>query len=134
MKKSPFLRVLFALFCLSQVAYSATSYNNSLLQKNTKTSVTQVTTAVVVSEDEDFVVTGTPPFAESGSVNIVNTEHGVLILEKVRPSVTIGTLLAKYVQVNGEQARNGVNCQVRLYGTLGSMILPYAATDKPLTV
>ena len=58
----------------------------------------------------------------------------VLIIERVKPSKVISTLLAGHVRINGAKAQNDVNCQVRLYGTRGSMILPYARNDNPLTV
>ena len=102
--------------------------------KNTKTTVTQVTTTVTVSGETDYIINGNEPFDGDGLVNITDKEHAVLIVERVKPSLTISTLLPSRVQINGEQARNGVNCQVRLYGTRGSMILPYATADKPLTV
>jgi hypothetical protein len=101
---------------------------------NTKTSVEQVTTAVSIDGNTDYVVTGATPFDGEGLVNIVNKEHAVLILEKVKPSVAIASLLTNRIQINGAKARNNVNCQVRLYGTMGCMVLPYANTDKPLTV
>ncbi len=101
---------------------------------NTKTTVEQVSTQVTLTTDVDYVVTGTTPFASGAAVNIQNTEHAVLIVEKVKPSKLIASLLGSYVRINGQTAQNGVNCQVRLYGTRGSMILPYASSDKPLTV
>ncbi len=101
---------------------------------NTKTSVSQVSSAVTLTADVDYVVTGETPFVSGGSVNILNTEHAVLIVEKVKPSKVIASFLGSYVKINGQTAQNGVNCQVRLYGTRGSMVLPYASTDKPLTV
>ena len=106
----------------------------SLFAANQQEKVEQVTTAVTLADDLDYIVTGTTPFTEDGLVNITNTEHAVLIFQNVKPTVAINTLLNKYVQINGATAVNGANCQVRLYGTKGSMILPYALTDKPLTV
>lgn len=103
-------------------------------QANEKTTVAQVTTSVDVTGNVDYVVNGEEPFGEEGLVNIVDKEHAVLIVERVKPSVFIKTLLTSHVKINGEAARNGQNCQVRLYGTRGCMVLPYASTDKPLTV
>ena len=100
---------------------------------NTKTSVDQVTTAVTLSGNVDYVVTGDTPFGDNGVVDITTTEHAVLILERVKPSLAI-PLLNTHVRIKGAVAQNGKNCQVRLYGTRGAMILPYASTDKPLTV
>ena len=101
---------------------------------NTKETVSQVTTAVRLTTDVDYVVNGETPFADEGVVDIVNTEHAVLIIERVKPSKVISTLLASRVKINGAAAKNNENCQVRLYGTRGAMILPYASTAKPLTV
>lgn len=101
--------------------------------KNTKTNVEQVTESITLSEDVDYVVKGATPFTNEGLVNITNTEHGVLIIERVKPSKVIASLLESHVRINGQTARDGVNCQVRLYGSMGSMILPYS-NDKPLTV
>ena len=101
---------------------------------NTKTTVGQVTANVTLTTDVDYIVNGETPFADDVVVDIANTDHAVLIVERVKPSKLIASLLAKHVTINGQAARNGVNCQVRLYGTRGSMILPYAGTFKPLTV
>ena len=106
----------------------------SLWAANTKETVSQVTTAVELTTDVDYVVNGETPFADDGVVNIVNTDHAVLIIERVKPSKVIASLLANRVKIKGAVAKNNVNCQVRLYGTRGAMILPYASTDKPLTV
>ena len=100
---------------------------------NTKTSVTQVTATVTLSSDVDYVVTGETPFADNGLVDITKTDHAVLILERTIPSAAI-SMLSTHVRIKGAVARNNVNCQVRLYGTRGAIILPYANSDKPLTV
>ena len=99
---------------------------------NTKKTVAQVTEAVTVTDNWDYIVTGDTPFAEGGSVDLVNTEHAVLILNKVKPSAAI-KLLANYVKINGEKAVNNTNCQVKLYNR-GCIILPYGNSTKPLTV
>jgi len=99
---------------------------------NTKKTVAQVTEAVTVTDNWDYIVTGETPFAEGASVDLVNTEHAVLILNKVKPSAAI-KLLANYVKINGEKAVNNTNCQVKLYNR-GSIILPYGNSTKPLTV
>ena len=101
---------------------------------NTKETVSQVTTTITLTSNVDYVVNGETPFADEGLVNIENTEHAVLIIERVKPSKVISSLLTSRVQINGAIARNNINCQVRLYGTRGSMILPYSSSDKPLTV
>lgn len=102
---------------------------------NTKTTVEQVTSAVTLSADVDYIITSATPFSGTDAmVNITNTDHAVLILDAVKPSKAISTWL-KYVQINGEKAVNNTNCQVKLYN-LGCIIMPYAGGDKfkPLTV
>lgn len=49
---------------------------------NDKTTVAQVTEAVDVTGNTDYVITGTTPFTTTGSVNIVDTEHAVVIDRK----------------------------------------------------
>lgn len=101
---------------------------------NTKTTVTKVSSSVTLTSDVDYVINGDEPFSDEGQVDIANTTHAVLIIERIKPSRVISSLLQTHVKIKGEVARNNVNCQVRLYGTHGSMILPYAKSDKPLTV
>ena len=104
-----------------------------LLAANTKTTVSQVTTAVTLSDDVDYIITGEAPFAGDGMLNITNTEHAVLILENIKPSAASSWL--KYIKVNGVKAANNSNCQIKFYN-YGCIILPYAGGDnfKPLTV
>ena len=104
---------------------------NHCMAGNTKTTVSQVSTFVTLNADVDFVVNGDDPFCDSGLVDIVNTAHAVLIIERIKPSKVISSLLQNHVKIKGEVARNNINCQVRLYGTHGSMILPYSNSDKP---
>ncbi len=104
----------------------------SVQAKNIKTTVTQVATNVTLSDDVDYIVTSSTPFAEDGVVNIQNTDHAVLILADVKPSKA-NALLATHVQVEGARAVNGQNCQVKLYNR-GCIILPYGDNTKPLTV
>ena len=100
---------------------------------NTKTTITQVTTTVTLSDDVDYIITGDAPFAGDGLINITNTEHAVLILQNIKPSKASSWL--KYVQINGVKAANNSNCQIKFYN-YGCIILPYAGGDnfKPLTV
>ncbi len=98
---------------------------------NRKTSVTQVADTVTLSTDVDYLITGATPFKEDGLVNIENTEHAVLILAQVKPSA-VSTWLSN-VQINGEKAVDGRNCQVKLYNR-GCIIMPYDRNFKPLTV
>lgn len=108
-----------------------TAFSLAISAANTKTTVTQVSNSVELTTDVDYVVTSTTPFTTAGSVNIVNTEHAVLILSSLKPSVVISTWLPN-IFINGEQAQNGVNCQVKMYGR-GTIVFPYASDFKPLT-
>ena len=101
---------------------------------NTKTTVEQVSTTVTLDSDVDYIITSATPFTEQGVVNITNTDHAVIILEKVKPSKAISSWL-RYIQVDGVKATNKSNCMVKLYNQ-GCIILPYAGGDKfkPLTV
>ena len=108
-----------------------TAFSLAVAAANTKTTVTQVSNTVELTTDVDYIVTGANPFATSGSVNIVNTEHAVLILSGVKPSVVISTWLPN-IFIKGEPAQNGVNCQVKMYNR-GAIIFPYASDFKPLT-
>lgn len=74
---------------------------------NTTTKVNQVSSTVTLSTDVDYVITGTTPFTGNGSVNITNTEHAVLIIQNIRPSVVINNHLRNRVFINGVQAVNG---------------------------
>ena len=99
---------------------------------NKKTTVTRVSTEVNLTDNVDYQITSPTPFAESGLVNIVNTEHAVLIMAKVKPSVAISDWLS-HVQIDGAEAVDGSNCQVKLWDK-GCIILPYGSNFKPLTV
>ena len=124
------MKKLLTTICVVLASLSVTH----LMAANTKETVSQVTTAVQLTTDIDYVVNGETPFAGEGVVDIVNTEHAVLIIERIKPSKVIASLLGSHVKIAGEVAKNNVNCQVRLYGTRGSMILPYGSNFKPLTV
>lgn len=100
---------------------------------NTVATVSQVSTAVTVADDVDYVITSATPFTDNGRVDITNTEHAVVIVASVRPSVVISSWLRGHVYVNGAQAVNGTNCQVKMYAH-GTIIMPYASNIKPLTV
>lgn len=109
---------------------------------NEKKTVAQVTDAVELTENVDYIITGTDPFATTGSINISNTEHAVIILQNIRPSKVTSAILS-HITINGEpavkgdltssNATKGSNCQVKMYNR-GSIIMPYAKDFKPLTV
>ena len=98
---------------------------------NEKKSVGQVTDAVALTTDVDYIITDETPFATTGSVDIQNTEHAVLIFQKVKPSKVIKNWMGK-IYINGEQAADGVNCQVKMYNR-GAIIMPYGKDFMPLT-
>ena len=99
---------------------------------NTKQTVSKVSALVTLTKNVDYCVTSDTPFGDEGMVNIVNTDHAVLILTKVKPSVAISNWLS-HVQIDSVKAVNGRNCQVKIYDH-GCIILPYGNTAKPLTV
>ena len=98
---------------------------------NTVTTVSQVASGVTLTDDVDYTVTSTDPFTTSGSINIVNTEHAVIIFKNIKPSVVISNFLGN-IYINGEAARNDRNCQVRMYAQ-GAVVFPYASNFRPLT-
>lgn len=98
---------------------------------NTTVIVEQVTNAVTLSEDVDYHITSTTPFTTTGSIDITNTEHAVVIIDNIRPSLALRQL--GFITINGAKAVNGNNCQVRMYNN-GAILLPYPSTLKPLTV
>ncbi len=98
---------------------------------NVKTTVSQVTTNVTLTNDVDYHITSTTPFTTTGSINIENTDHAVVIFDNLLPSEVASGQLA-FVKINGVKATNGGNCQVKMYAD-GTMILPYGNNIKPLT-
>ena len=109
----------------------ALTLSQTAIAKNTTQKIDKVTSSVTVSEDVDYIITGTTPFSTTGSINITNTEHAVVILENLRPSEALSYL--SYIKINGEPAINDENCQVKMYAH-GAIILPYDKDFKPLTV
>ncbi len=116
MKKSVLLSILL-LFAVMNVC------------ANTRVSIAQVTEAVTVSDDVDYYITGAEPITSTGSINITNTEHAVIIMTKVKPSVAKSYL--KYIKINGTTA-NSTNSQLKMYNN-GSILLPYPLNCNPLT-
>lgn len=98
---------------------------------NEKTTVAQVTEAVQLTTDVDYIVTDATPFTTTGRVDIVNTEHAVLIISNIKPSKVLSSWMS-YIYINGEPAKDGENCQVKLYNR-GTIIFPYGSNFKPLT-
>ncbi len=98
---------------------------------NTTTTVAQVTNNVTISSNVDYVITSATPFSSAGTVNIKSTEHAVVIIKNIKPSVVISNWLS-HIKINGATAIDGTNCQVKMYSH-GAIILPYGSDFKPLT-
>ena len=113
---------MLSVLCISMSAAAA----------NTKQTISKVTSLVTLTKNVDYQITGTTPFGDEGMVNIVNTEHAVLILAQVKPSEAIKSWLS-HVMIDSVAAVNNRNCQVKLYNR-GCIIMPYARDIKPLTV
>lgn len=109
----------------------ALALGQTAIAKNTTQKIDKVTSSVTVSENVDYIVTGTTPFSTTGSINITNTEHAVVILENLKPSKALSYL--SFIKINGEPAVNDENCQVKMYAH-GTIIMPYDKDFKPLTV
>ena len=100
--------------------------------KNTKQTLAKVTEAMSLTADVDLHITGTTPFSEGASIDIVNTDHAVVIFDALRPSKAKAFL--KFITINGEAAQDSKNCQLKLYDR-GAILLPYGGTTfRPLTV
>ena len=52
----------------------ALTLSQTAIAKNTTQKIDKVTSSVTVSEDVDYIITGTTPFSTTGSINITNTE------------------------------------------------------------
>lgn len=102
------------------------------LSANTIITVDQVSEAVTINESVDYIINSSTPFTTVGSVDVVNTEHAVVIIANIRPSIVIKNWL-KYVKINGATAVDGSNCQVKMYAH-GTIIMPYSKDIRPLTV
>ena len=102
----------------------------SVVAGNTTQTVAEVTAPVTLSEDVDYHISSANPFATTGSINITNTGRAVVIFDKLVPSKA-DAFLSK-ITINGEKAKNGQNCQLRIYNG-GSILLPFA-DKEPLTV
>lgn len=103
-----------------------------IMAANTSQTVTQVTSAVTLTDDVDYHISSTTPFATAGSINITNTNHAVVIFDALKPSVAKSYLSNIYI--NGSKAVDGTNCQLKLHAAQGSILLPYGDDVKMLTV
>ena len=102
----------------------------SVFADNTSQTVKEVTGSVTLDGEVDYHISSTTPFATTGSINITNTDHATVIFDNLLPSKAVKFL--SNVMINGEAARNGSNCQLRIYNA-GAMILPYSG-NQPLTI
>lgn len=100
--------------------------------RNTVVDVEQVTTEVTLMDDVDYTITSTTPFTSAGIVNIVNTDHAVVIIKNIKPSVVLSNGVLSHIRINGNTASNNSNCQVRMYDR-GTIIYPYKSSIRPLT-
>ena len=117
------------IFLLSLLAIALTA---TISARNTTQQVAKVTEAMSLTDDVDLHITSAEPFGESGSIDIVNTEHAVVIFDALRPSKA--KALLSHITINGEAAVDNRNCQLKLYNR-GAIILPYGGTAfRPLTV
>ena len=98
---------------------------------NEKQRVKQVSTAIELTTNVDYTITSAVPFTEGGSVNIVNTEHAVLILDSLKPSAALKVL--SHVTIGGAKAVHNSTCQVKIHNQ-GCIIMPYSKNIRPLTV
>ncbi len=103
----------------------------AILASNSVTTVTNVSNSITLSDEVDYTITSTTPFTSSGSINITNTEHAVVIIKNIKPSLVVANWL-QFIFINGETAVDGGNCQVKMYAQ-GSIIMPYSSDIKPLT-
>ena len=91
----------------------------------------QVASSVVLNDAVDYHIAGITPFATAGSVDIVNPD-AVVIIDRMKPSLVLESYMS-HIYINGAAAKDGENCQVRMYNT-GTIIFPYGKDFKPLTV
>ena len=95
---------------------------SSLNAANSKTEVAQVSSSVSLTTDVDYVITGETPFATAGSVDIQNTEHAVLIIQKIKPSKVIANWMGN-IFIKGRKKN-------MLLGPNGQNIYPEEIEDK----
>ena len=94
---------------------------------NSVTTVNQVTSAVTVAANTDYVITSKTPFGEGGVVNI--SGNSTLILQNVLPSAA-GSLLSAHVKISGATAVKNSNCKLKIHGN-GCIVMVHKPSDKP---
>ena len=113
------------LLCTLLIAVFCTT---SLWAQNTVQTVSQVTSAVKLTNPVDYVITGTTPFTTTGSIDIQNPDATV-IFQNIRPSDVISNYLSK-VTCNSVKLTNNNNCRVSIY-LHGSIVMPHSDTKNP---
>ena len=98
---------------------------------NEQQTVAQCTDGISLNTPIDYIITGTTPFATTGSIDIQN-EDAVVIFQALRPAQAKAYL--SNILINGEQAVNGTNCWLEIYKN-GAIVYPHPETSyRPLTV
>lgn len=115
---------------LKLMAVALTWWTAVTVYANTTETVSQVTAAVSLDTDVDYVITSATPFTTAGKVDMVSP-NAALILKKVKPSAAANLL--SHITINGQRAVKGSNCMLKIYAD-GTIILPHGTDVKPLTV
>lgn len=102
----------------------------TMFADNTSQTVTEVAAPVTLSTDVDYHITSTTPFATTGSIDITNTDHAVVIFDNLVPSKAADFL--GHITINGAKAVKNGNCQLRVYNG-GAILLPFS-DSTPLTI
>lgn len=89
--------------------------------------VNQVTEKITLDGRGSLFITGSTPFAEAGSVDIVDTDYALVYIDALRPSEV--KKLLSHVKVKGVRAISERNCQLRLFDH-GTIIYPYGKEGK----
>lgn len=119
MKRIIFLVLLIAVSCLH------------VLAGNKTVTVSQVTSAVSLTEAVDYIITGSEPFSTAGSIDIVHSD-AVVIFTALKPS-EVKSDWRSYITLNGVKSNNN-NSWVGIYEN-GAIVYPHTKkTFQPLTV
>ncbi|MBQ9641476.1 MAG: hypothetical protein IJV06_07940 [Bacteroidaceae bacterium] len=98
---------------------------------NETVTVAQCTDGISLTSPVDYTITGTTPFATTGSIDIQD-EDATVIFSALKPSKAKAYL--DNITINGSPAQNGTNCWLEIYQN-GAIVYPHTETGfKPLTV
>ncbi len=114
-------------FFLSLVVVLSCCLMHKVNAANTVTTVTQVTSAVTVAANTDYVITSKTPFGENGTVSI--SDNSTLIMQNVLPSAA-NSLLSAHVKIGGATAVKNSNCKLKIHGN-GCIVMVHKPSDKP---